>query len=131
MDILQLIRKAVEARSKAVAPYSKFQVGAVAVTSDNRIFTGCNVEVSSYGLTMCAERVAIFKALSEGEKKFKAIVIVADTETVCYPCGACRQVIWDFAPDAKIICANLHEQYEMYQPGELIPNAFGPESLQP
>ena len=130
MDILQLIRKAAEARTKAVAPYSKFQVGAVAVTVDNRIFTGCNVEVSSYGLTMCAERVAIFKALSEGEKKFKAIVIVADTETVCYPCGACRQVIWDFAPDAKIICANLREQYEMYQPGELIPKAFGPESLQ-
>ncbi|MCI0474369.1 MAG: cytidine deaminase, partial [Ignavibacteria bacterium] len=90
MDIRQLIKKAIDARSKAVAPYSHFQVGAVAVTADNKIYTGCNIEVSSYGLTMCAERVAIFKALSDGEKKFKAIIIVADTETVCYPCGACR-----------------------------------------
>ncbi len=129
MDILQLIRKAAEAREKAVAPYSRFQVGALAVTDDNRIFSGCNVEVSSYGLTMCAERVAIFKGLSEGEKRFKAIVVVADTESVCYPCGACRQVIWDFAPGAKIICANLREQYEILSPKDLIPKAFGPDSL--
>jgi len=129
VDINDLIQKAIESRSRARAMYSNFQVGAVAVSRSGRLYTGCNIEVSSYGLTICAERVAIFKAISEGEHDFSAIIVVADTEAVCYPCGACRQVITDYAPQAKIVCANLKGRSEIFNPSELLPHAFGSKDL--
>lgn len=125
----ELIDAAIRAREYGIAPYSGFKVGAVAVTKNGKIFAGCNVENSTYGLTMCAERVAIFKALSEGEHEFTKVVVVADTPQPCYPCGACRQIIWDFAPNAEVICANLKDQHQIFRAEELIPNAFGARDL--
>lgn len=125
----ELIGAAIRAREMAVAPYSSFKVGAVAVTANGKIFTGCNVENSTFGLTMCAERVAIFKALSEGERNIVKVVVVADTPQPCYPCGACRQIIWDFAPKADVVCANLKNENIVFKAGDLIPYAFGDGDL--
>ncbi len=93
----ELLGAARQARLHAVAPFSQFQVGAALETQDGRIITGCNIENASYGLTICAERVAIFKAISDGERRFRRIAIVADTEQPTPPCGACRQILWEFA----------------------------------
>ncbi|AGB41512.1 cytidine deaminase, homotetrameric [Halobacteroides halobius DSM 5150] len=103
----QLIEEAIRARENAYTPYSNFKVGAALLTVDDEIYTGCNVENSSYGLTNCAERTAIFKAISEGKKDFKALAVVADTDDPVSPCGACRQVISEFGPGIKVIMANL------------------------
>jgi cytidine deaminase len=129
VDTKDLIERAIQARKHAVAAYSHFQVGAIVVANSGKIFVGCNIENSSYGLTMCAERVAIFKALSEGEREFQYVVVAADLPIPCYPCGACRQIIWDFASHAKIICANIQGRFEIYTAAELIPHAFGAENL--
>jgi cytidine deaminase len=108
MDIQQLIEKAIEARSKAYTPYSKFQVGAALLTKNQQVFQGCNIENASFGLTNCAERTAIFKAVSEGQKEFEAIAIVGDTDGPVSPCGACRQVMAEFFDkNTKIILTNL------------------------
>ncbi len=126
----KLFEFAQEARKRAIAPYSKFQVGAVVVTTEGKIFSGCNIEVSSYGLTLCAERVALFKALSEGEKNFSQIAVIADIkDEPCFPCGACRQVLWDFAPNAEIFCANTSGKIQVFQMSDLIPYAFGSDNL--
>lgn len=106
----ELYDAALQARENACAPYSKFKVGAALKTVDGKIYTGCNVESASYGLTICAERVALTKALSEGERAFACILIVADTEKVCAPCGACRQLLMDYAPELKVIMTNLKEE---------------------
>lgn len=128
-DPQELIARALEARQRAVAPYSRFSVGCAVETGDGDIVLGCNIELSSYGLTMCAERVAVFKALSDGQHLITAVAIVADTRSVCYPCGACRQVLYEFAPSATVICANLSGQFEIYQTSDLIPHAFGSSDL--
>ncbi len=107
----------------AYANESKFLVGAALVAEDGRIFTGCNVENISYGLTMCAERVAIGKAVSEGARKFSAIVIVADTKQPVSPCGACRQVLAEFAPDLRVILSTLSGEVEEWKLSELFPRA--------
>ena len=120
----ELIAAAAAARLRSVAPFSKFLVGAVLQTDEGKIFTGCNVESASYGLTVCAERVAIWKALSEGERNFTHLVIVADTETLTPPCGTCRQIIWEFCKHAKIVLANLRGQREELQISDLLPRAF-------
>ena len=120
----ELIKTATEARLRSVAPFSKFLVGAALQTKDGKVFTGCNVESASYGLTVCAERVAIWKALSEGERDFTDLVIVADTEQLTPPCGTCRQIIWEFAKHAKIILANLRGQKEEVDIAHLLPKAF-------
>jgi cytidine deaminase len=125
-----LIKAAIEAREQAVAPYSKFKVGAVVETSDGEIFKGCNIESSSFGLTVCAERVAIWKALSEGNRKFTRLVVVADTETLTPPCGTCRQIIWEFCRDATVIFANLNGQSESFNMAELLPRAFDSRFLE-
>jgi cytidine deaminase len=125
-----LIKAAIEAREQAVAPYSKFKVGAVVETADGEIFKGCNIESSSYGLTVCAERVAIWKALSEGNRKFTRLVVVADTETLTPPCGTCRQIIWEFCRDATVIFANLDGQSESFNMAELLPRAFDSRFLE-
>lgn len=120
----KLIEIAKEAREKAYVPYSKFKVGAALLTKDGKIFTGCNVENASYGLTCCAERTAIFKAVSEGYSNFAALAVVADVPNLCSPCGACRQVIAEFGGDIKVYMANLKGQYATTTVEELLPGFF-------
>lgn len=124
-QIKELIDEAIKARKFAYAPYSKFKVGAALLTKNGKIFTGCNVECASYGGTNCAERTAIFKAVSEGEKHFEAIAIVLDPVNLGTPCGICRQVIYEFGPKIKVIMANLNGEYEIKTIEELLPYAFG------
>lgn len=128
MDDKILIKKALEAKENAYVPYSKFRVGAAILTEDGKVYTGCNIEIASYSPTICAERTAIFKAISEGSKKVKTIAIVADGEFT-YPCGVCRQVLREFGKDAKIIIANSQEDYREHTLEELLPHSFGPEDL--
>ncbi len=116
---------ALRARSYAHAPYSRFSVGAALLTASGRVFTGCNVENSSYGLSVCAERVALFKAISEGERDFVAIAVAADTTPRTPPCGACRQVISDLAGDIDIILVNPTRRYSLHSLRDLLPKAFG------
>lgn len=125
----KLIKEAENARKRAYTPYSKFKVGAAILTSDGKIFTGCNIENASFGLTVCAERVAILKAISEGSSKFEAIVIVGDTNRPCSPCGACRQVIYEFSEDIKIIMYNLKGDIQIKKMRELLPEAFSKNDL--
>lgn len=120
----KLIAAARQAREFAHAPYSRFRVGAAVRTKAGRIFSGCNIENASYGLTLCAERVAIFKAVSEGEREFDSIVVVADTEKLTPPCGACRQIIWEFCGDIPVILANLKGKIERESAGKLLPRPF-------
>jgi cytidine deaminase len=120
----QLIEMARTARELSFAPYSRFLVGAALQTNSGRVFTGCNIESSSYGLTVCAERVAIWKALSEGQTEITRIAIVADTTPLTPPCGACRQIIWDFCRDATILLANLDGQKKKFLIRELYAHAF-------
>jgi cytidine deaminase len=111
-------------RQLAHAPYSHFKVGAAVEDEHGRVFTGCNVENASYGLSLCAERVAIFKAISEGAGKLVRIAVVADTPSPTPPCGACRQILWEFLGDAPLLLANLDGQHETVQIGAMIPRAF-------
>jgi cytidine deaminase len=120
----QLIEAATAARLQSVAPFSNFLVGAVLKTKAGKVYTGCNIESASYGLTVCAERVAIWKALSEGERDFTDLVVVADTESLTPPCGTCRQIIWEFAKHARIVLANLNGQSEEVSIRDLLPRAF-------
>jgi cytidine deaminase len=124
-----LITAAKQARENAHAPYSNFRVGAALRSTSGRIFGGCNVENATYGLTICAERVAIFKAISEGERGFSAIVVVTDTEALTPPCGACRQLIWEFCGDIPVTMANLGGKREMIQMKELFPKPFDDSNL--
>jgi cytidine deaminase len=117
-----LIAAAAAAREHAHAPYSKFHVGAAVRTASGRIFAGCNVENATLGLTICAERVAVFKAISEGERSFNAVAVVADTDVLTPPCGACRQILWEFCGDAEVILANLKGQIKMQRMSGLLPN---------
>ena len=123
-DIESLIETAKRARMQSVAPFSNFHVGAAVKTADGKVYTGCNVESASYGLTVCAERVAIWKALSEGERQFTDLAVVADTETLTPPCGTCRQIIWEFARGARIVFANLEGKSEEFHIADLLPRAF-------
>ena len=119
-----LIQAARAARENAHAPYSNFRVGAALRAKSGQIYTGCNVENATYGLTVCAERVAIFKAISEGERGFDAIAVVTDTETLTPPCGACRQLIWEFCGDAEVVLANLKGKSETTRMSALFPHPF-------
>jgi cytidine deaminase len=119
-----LISLATDARTRAFAPYSKFKVGAALETESGEVSTGCNVEGASYGLTICAERVALVKAISEGLSGFRRIAIVADTPKLTPPCGACRQMLWEHAPDAEVILANLTGDTMHYTMRELLPHGF-------
>jgi len=120
----KLLTAARQARRHALAAYSHFQVGAALETKAGKIITGCNIENASYGLTMCAERVALFKALSEGEREFLRMAIVADTTQPTPPCGACRQILWEFAGDLEIILANLERETARYRLKDLLPVPF-------
>lgn len=128
IDKKYLIKKALEAKKKAYVPYSNFRVGAAVLTNDGDVYTGCNIEIASYSPTLCAERTAIFKAISEGHRNIKAIAIAGDSNFT-YPCGVCRQVIREFGKDALIIVANSEDEYKEYILDELLPYSFGPEDL--
>jgi cytidine deaminase len=119
-----LVSAALDARKNAHAPYSRFQVGAALEDLTGRIHTGCNVENATYGLTVCAERVAIFKAISEGERGFDAVAVVTDTEGLTPPCGACRQLLWEFCGDAEVVLANLKGKTETTRMSALFPRPF-------
>lgn len=119
-----LIQAALEARDYAHAPFSKFKVGAALEDESGRVFTGCNVENATYGLTVCAERVAVFKAISEGARAFRRIVVAADTDTLTPPCGACRQILWEFCGDVEITLVNLQGRMEMFRMKDLFPRPF-------
>ena len=125
MDKNSLIQEAIEARKQAYTPYSTFKVGAAVLTANGQVFSGCNIENASYGLTNCAERTAIFKAVSEGESKVEAVAIVADTEGPVSPCGACRQVIAEFSDhDTKVYLSNLKGDVLETSIVELLPGFF-------
>ena len=124
-----LIEKAIDAMKNAYSPYSNFRVGAAVLTGNNKIYTGCNIESASFTPTICAERTAIAKAVSEGERKISAIAIVGDSEWT-YPCGVCRQVIREFATkETLIIIVKSTHEYREYSINDLLPHSFGPEDL--
>jgi cytidine deaminase len=124
-----LIAAANKVRENAHAKFSNFKVGAAVRTPSGKVFTGCNIENATYGLTVCAERVAIFKAISEGERRFNAIAVVTDTETLTSPCGACRQIIWEFCGDVPVILANLRGKTEVLRMSQLFPKPFDSSNL--
>ena len=126
-----LVAAARAAREHAVADFSGFKVGAALETDTGEIITGCNVENASYGLTICAERVAIFKALSEGKRSFTRIVVIADTPEPTPPCGACRQIIWEFCGDIEVVLANLSSVKATYRMKDLLPLPFDKSLLGP
>jgi cytidine deaminase len=125
----RLVAAARDARERAVASYSGFRVGAALETADGTIVTGCNIENASYGLTICAERVAMFKAISEGHRAFVRIAVVADTPAPTAPCGACRQVLWEFGPDLEVVLANLTEVLDRTRLADLLPRPFDRRQL--
>jgi cytidine deaminase len=124
-----LTQAALAAREHAHAPYSHFRVGAALEDSEGRLHTGCNVENASYGLTLCAERLAVFKAVSEGARHFRRIAIAADTENLTPPCGACRQVLWEFCGDIEIVLVNPQGKTETLHLKDLFPRPFDAKCL--
>jgi len=126
-----LISKATAARDAAIAPYSNFKVGAALETTDGEIFTGCNIENSSYGLTVCAERIALWKALSEGARRFRAIAVVTDSAVLASPCGACRQLLWEYCGDITVHTHSLQGISNEYKLAALLPIPFDNHNLNP
>ena len=120
---------AVAMLDRAYIPYSRFPVGAALACSDGTVYTGCNIENAAFGPTVCAERVAVFKAVSEGHRDFVRIVIAGRSEDYCVPCGVCRQVLREFAPNIEIICLNSAGEERSFTLDELLPHSFGPEFL--
>jgi cytidine deaminase len=130
VNIEQLIDEAKKAREKAYVPYSKFEVGAALLTTDGKIYQGCNIENAAYSMCNCAERTALFKAYSEGDRNFQLLAVVADTDRPCSPCGACRQVIAELCPqDMKVFLTNLNGDILETTVADLLPGAFMPEDL--
>lgn len=127
MEDKELIALAAEARRKAYAPYSQYAVGAALLTASGKVYTGCNVENASYGLSVCAERTAAFKAVCDGEREFTAIAVV--TENAGTPCGACRQVLAEFGPEMRVLVADASGDYRVYSLPELLLDFFGPSQL--
>ena len=120
----RLVAAARKARRRAIAPYSKFMVGAALETEDGTVIEGCNVENASYGLTMCAERVAMFSALAQGHRQFRRIAVVADTDSPTPPCGPCRQILWEFGGDLEVTLANLRRVTGTHRMADLLPLPF-------
>jgi cytidine deaminase len=125
----ELVRRARAARRNSHSPYSGFRVGAALLASNGKIYTGCNVEISTYALTLCAERTAAFKARSEGVKSFRAIAIATDAQELISPCGACRQVLMDLCGDIDVILAGPRGACSVFRLSDLLPMAFGPGNL--
>ncbi len=124
MNTEQLVKLALQARENAHAPYSHFKVGAALLASNGRVFTGCNVENATYSLTVCAERVALWKALSEGEREFVRIAVASESDRPAPPCGACRQLLWEFCSDFEVILANTEGFRESLRLAALFPKPF-------
>ena len=124
-----LVRRARAARKHSYSPYSHFRVGAALLSKSGKVYTGCNIEISTYALTICAERTAIFKAVSEGHKIFTALAIATDENGFTFPCGACRQVIMDLAGDIDIIVSNKNGDISVVNMTDLLPHPFGPKNL--
>lgn len=124
-----LIAAAIAVRENSYAPFSEFKVGAALETDDGQIIVGSNVESASYGLTVCAERVAVWNAISQGKRKITRVAVVADTEDLAPPCGVCRQIIWEFGGDIPVILANLNGKTETIQMKDLLPRAFDTKFL--
>ncbi len=129
MDINELINKAKNAREHSYSPYSRFKVGAALKTKNGMVFTGCNIENSSYSLSICAEREAIFKAISAGERDLDTIAVVTDSDKLTTPCGACRQVMWEFSKDMTVVVANLKGEKKEFKIKELLAHPFGKDTL--
>lgn len=125
----ELFAVALNVRENAYAPWSRFRVGAAILTGSGKIFGGCNVENASFSLTCCAERVAMFSAVAAGETTLAAVLVLTDTHPPASPCGACRQVLHEFGPDATVLIANLEGVQQVSNMRELLPDSFGPESL--
>lgn len=125
----ELLEAARQVRQHAHAPYSTFRVGAAVKGASGRIYTGCNIEISSYSHTCCAERVAVFKAVSEGERELVACAVITDVSPPAPPCGACRQVLHDFGPRMTVLMANTSGEQVSAQLSELLPNAFTPDKV--
>jgi cytidine deaminase len=119
-----LLEAALAAREFAHTPFSNFRVGAAIEDDTGRIYTGCNIENASYGLTLCAERVAVFKAISEGARRFTRIAVAADTDKLTPPCGACRQIVWEFCGDAELYLTNLQGKTEKMKMSDIFPRPF-------
>ena len=129
MNKSELIKEALKAKEMAYVPYSNFNVGAALLTEDGKLYTGCNIENASFSPTICAERTAVFKAVSEGHRKIKEIAVVGDSH-FSYPCGVCRQVLREFGKNATIYVANSEDEYREYKLDDLLPNSFGPDDLE-
>jgi cytidine deaminase len=129
MEYKELAASAVNAKQRALPTYSKFHVGAALLTKAGKVFNGANIETSSYSLTICAERVAVFKAVYDGEREFSAVAIAADTEDFCPPCGACRQVLFDLCGNIDVILVNKKEELKTIKLSELLPLAFNDDIL--
>ena len=119
-----LVEAALRVREEAHAPFSNFKVGAAVEDAEGRIHTGCNVENATYGLTICAERLAVFKAISEGARKFTRVAVAADTDVLTPPCGACRQILWEFCGDVELMLVNLRGKMETFRLRDLLPRPF-------
>ena len=125
----ELLKAAEKAKENAYVPYSNFRVGAALLTKSGRIYTGCNVENAAYGVTNCAERTALFKAVSEGEREFAAIAVTSDSDDITYPCGVCRQALVEFAPDMDVVSSNRELKYEILRADELLPRYFSGKEM--
>lgn len=124
MDINSLIEETLELRKKSYAPFSRFRVASILLTKDGKKYKGVNVEISSFGLTICAERVALFSAIADGEREFSAIFVASDSEKITSPCGACRQVIWELAGDIEVFMINKNGEFEKFHARDLLPHGF-------
>jgi len=129
MTDAELISTAVSMQERAYVPYSHFPVGAALLCSDGAVFTGCNVENAAYGSTLCAERTALVKAVSEGCRSFTRLAVVGNSADYCWPCGACRQMLYEFAPDLEVLVARQDHTFVKYTLRQLLPQGFGPDSL--
>ena len=126
----RLLEMAIEARKNAYVPYSGYAVGAALETKDGRVFTGCNVENAAYGNTLCAERTALVKAVSEGRRAFTRLAVAGDSGDPCWPCGACRQMLREFGADLRVLCADRNGRFRAFALDELLPHGFGAETME-
>lgn len=125
----QLIQMAETMLSRSYSPYSKFCVGAAVLGKNGKVYTGCNIESASFGATICAERCAISSAVADGCREFSAIAVISSGDDYCSPCGICRQLIFEFGSDIRVLCARTQDDYKEYSISELLPLGFGPASL--
>ena len=129
MDDMTLLRMAHDAMKNAYVPYSNFPVGAALLCEDGSVYTGCNVEGASYGNAICAERTALCKAVSEGKRRFDTLAVTANTEDFCTPCGICRQILYEFSPDLRVLCGSRDGSHTVHSLKELLPCAFSAKDL--